>query len=142
MKIIIAKNPKNDNLCVLYPSNVYADDRELMLLAEKTFSSDYDRRIIQESELPNENLFFDAIEYDNLQININKAKKIQLDRYRKARVRVLEKLDIEFMRAVETKNDLLQQEIAQKKQALRDITVINLPDTLEGIKNTWPDILN
>lgn len=142
MKIVIAKNPKNGNLCVLYPANVNADERELMILAEKTFTPEYERRIIQESELPEENLFFDAIEYDNLQVNIDKAKKIRLEQYRKARVPLLEKLDIEFMRAVETKNDLLQQEIAQKKQALRDITLIDLPNTLEGIKNVWPDILN
>ena len=28
-----------------------------------------------------------------------------------------------------------------KKQALRDITLIELPNTLNEIKNTWPDVL-
>jgi hypothetical protein len=45
------------------------------------------------------------------------------------------------MRAVESGNTELQQEIAAKKQALRDVTKTELPDTLEGIKNTWPEIL-
>jgi hypothetical protein len=45
------------------------------------------------------------------------------------------------MRAVEAGDIDLQKEIASKKQALRDVTKTELPNTLEGIKNTWPEIL-
>jgi len=98
-------------------------------------------------ELSNSNFldiyFKDAWELKNniLSVNIDKAKKIHLEYFRKARTPILAALDIEFMRAVESGDTALQSEIAGKKQALRDVTSIDLPDTLEGIKATWPDIL-
>jgi hypothetical protein len=76
-----------------------------------------------------------------IKVNIDKAKQIWLDHYRAARSPLLAKLDIEFMRAVESNDALLQAEIAEKKQALRDVTEIDLPNTTEEIKNTWPSIL-
>ena len=88
--------------------------------------------------------FFDAYEFDQeagAKINISKVKRIQLDHYRRARTPLLASLDVDFMRAVESNNTALQKEIATKKQALRDVTKTELPDSLEGIKNTWPEIL-
>ncbi len=74
-------------------------------------------------------------------IDINAAKEIWKDKFRAARKPILEKLDVEYMRALEAGNIQKQQELAAIKQALRDVTNISLPDTLEGIKNTWPEIL-
>lgn len=88
--------------------------------------------------------FFNAYEFDNnrgVKINISKAKAIYLNKFRAARKPLLEKLDVNFMRAVESGDTTLQHEIAAKKQALRDVTSTELPDTLEGIKSTWPEIL-
>ena len=88
--------------------------------------------------------FFNAYEFDQetgAKINISKAKEVWLERYRRARTPLLEKLDVDFMRAVESGNTILQQEIASKKQALRDVTKTELPNTLEEIKATWPEIL-
>lgn len=76
-----------------------------------------------------------------IKINIDKAKEIWLDRYRTTRTPLLAALDVDFMRAVESGNATLQKEIAAKKQALRDVTKIELPNTLEEIKATWPEIL-
>jgi hypothetical protein len=77
----------------------------------------------------------------SISINIDKAKEIWLSKYRAVRASLLEALDVEFMRAVESGDISLQSEIAAKKQALRDVTSIELPDKLEDIKSTWPDIL-
>jgi len=82
---------------------------------------------------------------DNAKINfkydIPKAKEIWLEHYRRARTPLLAALDVEFMREVESGNSDLQKEIAAKKQALRDVTKTELPNTLEEIKATWPEIL-
>ncbi len=92
-------------------------------------------------------IFYNAIEGSlvnskiTLNYNIFKAKEIYINHFRKARTPLLAALDVEFMRAVESGNTALQSEIASKKQALRDVTSIDLPDTLEGIKATWPEIL-
>lgn len=75
-------------------------------------------------------------------VDINAAKEIWKDKFRLARKPILEKLDIEFIRALEAGDTQKQQEIAAKKQALRDITNTPLPNDLEGIKNIWPDVLN
>ena len=91
-----------------------------------------------------DNTFFNAYEFDQevgAKVNISKAKEIWLEHYRRARTPLLEKLDLEYMRADEAGNLELKKEIAGKKQALRDVTKIDLPNTLEGIKATWPEIL-
>lgn len=77
-------------------------------------------------------------------INLDKAKNIQKNRWREARKPLLIQLDTEFMRAVESGDIVKQQQIAAKKQALRDVTVTDLSTitTPEELKNVWPDILN
>ena len=77
-------------------------------------------------------------------INLDKAKNIQKNRWREARKPLLIQLDTEFMRAVESGDTVKQQQIAAKKQALRDVTVTDLSTitTPEELKNVWPDILN
>lgn len=77
-------------------------------------------------------------------INLDKAKEIQKNRWRTARKSILEKLDTEFMRAVETGDTVKQQQIAAKKQALRDVTTTDLSSvtTPDQLKTIWPRILN
>ena len=77
-------------------------------------------------------------------INLDKAKEIQKNRWRTARKPILEKLDTQFMRAVETGDTAKQQQIATQKQALRDVTTTDLSSVTnpEELKNVWPDILS
>jgi hypothetical protein len=92
-----------------------------------------------------DNDYFNAYEFDaeiGAKINIEKAKAIHLDKFRAARAPKLAKLDIDFMKAVEANDEEKKAEIVAEKQALRDVTLTPLPDDLEGIKATWPDILN
>ena len=99
-------------------------------------------KIVDSVDIDND--YFNSYEFDaetGAKINIVKAKDIHLDKFRNARKSLLEKLDLEYMRADEQGDLELKKEIASKKQVLRDITKTELPDTLEGIKNTWPEIL-
>ena len=48
----------------------------------------------------------------------------------------------DFMKAVEANDEVKKAKIIAAKQALRDVTLTQLPDDLAGIKATWPDILN
>ena len=57
-----------------------------------------------------------------IKINLDKAKEIQKDRMRVVRKPLLEKLDVDFVRALETGGDTTS--ITAQKQALRDITNI------------------
>ena len=77
-------------------------------------------------------------------INLDKAKEIQKNRWRTARKPILEKLDTEFMRAVETGDTTKQQQIVTQKQTLRDVTTTDLSTitNTQELKNVWPDILS
>jgi hypothetical protein len=99
-------------------------------------------KIVESVDIDND--FFDAYEFDaetGAKINIEKAKIIQLNKFRASRTSLLAVLDVDFMRAIESGDTILQKEIASKKQVLRDVTSINLPNSLEEIKNVWPKIL-
>jgi hypothetical protein len=90
-----------------------------------------------------DNDYFDGYIYENgyAVADISKCKSIHLNKFREARVPKLAALDIAFMRAVEQGDAAAQAEIAAQKQALRDVTKIELPNDLSAIKATWPDIL-
>lgn len=78
-------------------------------------------------------------------VNMNKAKEIKKNLIRLERKTLLEKLDVEFMKAVELGNTALQSEIAIKKQALRDATtdpVIINAQTPEELKDARPAAFN
>lgn len=117
-------------------------------VAEKTIESFKENNIpfgeITESTQIDD-FFFDSYTVsDNAEIEVNftKAKEIQKNKWRYLRISILEKLDVEFMRAIEVGDTSKQDLIKAQKQALRDVTSIELPDSLEGIKNTLPDILD
>jgi hypothetical protein len=72
-------------------------------------------------------------------INMNKAKDIHREHLRIERKPLLDALDVQFIRAVETGDTVLQQSIAQKKQLLRDapanpeITAAQTVDELKAV---------
>lgn len=75
-------------------------------------------------------------------VNPDKAKAIWKDKWREARKPILASLDIEFMKAVETSDSTKQVEIAAQKQALRDVTNIEINgNSQEEIKSVWPEVL-
>lgn len=53
-------------------------------------------------------------------VNMNKAKEIWRNKIRAERTAELNKLDVEYMRALEAEDSIKQAEIVVKKQALRD----------------------
>ncbi len=74
-------------------------------------------------------------------VDVEKAKDVQRNHWRKLREPKLAALDIEVMKAVERGDAKKRGAAADKKQALRDVTDWPLPDDLAEIKATIPDIL-
>jgi len=77
-------------------------------------------------------------------VDMTKAREIKRDQLRAERKPLLEKLDVEYMRAQEAGDTALQQEIAAKKQALRDATVdpaIDAATTPDELKAATPAAL-
>ena len=77
-------------------------------------------------------------------LNLEKAKEVHKEVIRFHRKEVLEKLDAQYMRALEIGNTEKVAEIASLKQQLRDLPnceAIQNASCLEDLKNHWPDIL-
>jgi len=74
-----------------------------------------------------------------LEINLEKALEIHKTKIREKRESVFKDLDIQFMKALEQGNTTLAAEIGAKKQALRDITDIDISNisTLDELKQIW-----
>lgn len=110
----------NHNIQILCPS----EHLNIQEIIDKDVPSGTPYLILDSSELPNDAFFIDAwdIDFDNSKIfeNIEKARDICRNKLREDRIPYLEKLDIDFTRALEENNEALKQEIIAKKQKLRD----------------------
>ena len=112
-------------------------------IAAKDVPADTPFKIVDSLDIDND--YFNAYDFSEesgAEVNIDKAKALHLDKFRSARAPKLTSLDVAFMRAVEQSDSAKQAEIAEAKQELRDVTKVELPETLEEIKAVWPDILN
>jgi len=74
-----------------------------------------------------------------LNIDVNRALDVHKNQIRTKREILFKELDVQFMRALEVGNSTLAAEIGLKKQALRDITNIDISNitTLDDIKSLW-----
>ena len=73
-------------------------------------------------------------------VNIDKAKEVWKNKIRDARKPVLEKLDIDFIKAQETSSDTTS--IVANKQILRDLpSQVDTASTTDEIKAVWNDML-
>lgn len=99
-------------------------------------------KVVETLDIDND--FFDAYEFDQDKgavLNIKKAKDIKHNQFRQARKPLLEQLDIDYMRAVESSNTAKKKSIVAKKQELRDVTALKLPNDIDKLAEFWPDIL-
>ena len=74
-----------------------------------------------------------------IKIDLQKALEIHKTQIRKKRDELFPSLDVQFMKALEQGNTTLSTEIGTKKQALRDITDIDISNisTLDELKAIW-----
>jgi hypothetical protein len=110
-------------------------------------------RVIERQELPYFTPFFhNAVNlkegYEKEQnienclvYDIEKAKELLREEMRKVRNPLLQELDIQFMIYFERQDTVKLKEIFSKKQQLRDITEIVLPDNFNELQDFWPEIL-
>ena len=73
-------------------------------------------------------------------IDISKAKNIWKDKIRLARKPVLEKLDVDYLKAQEEGTDTIS--IVGNKQTLRDLpSQVDTAKNIDEIKTVWNDLL-
>lgn len=102
-----------------------------------------DIKIIDDADIPKDRTFRNAWD-KNLVVDMTKAVEIQKNTLRFMRAQKLLDTDVEFLKAIEAGDTKKQQEISEKKQALRDVTNdprLAAAKTPEELKAVIPDIL-
>lgn len=126
------------DLCVIHPAE--GTPMEALVLAVPEGAA-YIAMDVE--DLPEDRYFRDAWKLvgGSLTIDIELAKAVQRNRWRKLRAPKLDALDLAYLRAIEAGDSALQADIAATKAALRDVTDTELPNDIEAIRNTVPSIL-
>ena len=129
-----------DGVSIIIPSPKEALDEVIA----KGVPEGAEYKIIKASDVPNDRDFRDAWEYSSgVDINLEKAKAVQRNRWRAVRRQLLVDLDVEFLMASENEDVQKIDIIKQKKQVLRDVTLTDLSSisSLEELKEIWPECL-
>jgi hypothetical protein len=135
-KVIIYQN--GTDICVIHPAPGVTIERAMQDVPEGV-----EAQVVDAEKLPSDRYFRRAwkLGTSGVEVDVQAAKEVQRDVWRHMRKPKLEALDLEVMQAVEKGNTAKRRETADKKQELRDVTAIELPDDLESIRNTIPEIL-
>ena len=145
MKRIIYSNYDN-KVSVIAPSPNFGGSMDDLIKSIRSVNPDLENIeffIVDEADIPSDRTFRDAwrINAGSIDHDIETAKTIWRNKWREARAKLLEKLDIDMLRAIGSNDGAKIAEIEAKKQALRDVTQIALPDDIDEIKAVWPEIL-
>jgi hypothetical protein len=73
--------------------------------------------------------------------DVNKALEVLKGEIRRKRTKLFNDLDVQYMRAIESGNTELQEEIVNQKQLLRNLTDISIDGvtTREELIALWPE---
>lgn len=133
-------------LCVVHPNPEYLASHTMQDLAESLNLSNY--RIVNASDIPEDRYFRNAWkqESNKVDVDVDKAKDIHIDKLREERNERLKELDVSFQIAMEQQSTQEMSEIASYKQELRNMPETALQDLagiedLEQIKNYRPECL-
>lgn len=99
--------------------------------------------VISRADVPDDRAYRKAWRYaDGVTIDLEAAKAVQIDRWRAERKPLLEALDMEVLKAIETGADIAA--LAARKQALRDVTKTDLSAvaTIDDLKAVRPAALD
>lgn len=102
--------------------------------------------VLSDNEIPQSRIYRNSWENNNGVIvhNMIKARDIHRERMRFARIEKMEALDVAYMMADESGDNQMKRDIADQKNALREVTdipEIEEADTIEELMSVWPDIL-
>ena len=131
------------NVSVVVPSPQYKgtiDD-----LAKKVIPDGVEHYIVEVGDIPSDRTFRNAWEHNAgaITTNMEKARNIKREQLRVERAELFVPLDRDFNIALEQKDTVKQDEIAAKRQKLRDVTVhplIEAAKTPQALKNLKIDV--
>jgi hypothetical protein len=152
MEKIVYTDPLSGNVVVVHPAPEWlsAEGNTVELCAQKSVPEGVTWRIINENDIPQDrtfrNAWTDEFDTPTVDINLDKAKAIHLEKLRLERNELLSKEDKNYMISLERGLVEEAKEIAERKQQLRDMPVVakeemNNINSAEELKQYYPDIL-
>lgn len=125
---------------------VFEDDQSvLQYIIDKDVPAGLSYRITDKSSLPADREFraawTDAFPTETVDIDVDKAIEIKKDSLRELRKPILDKLDIDYIRAQEINDVEAKAAIIAKKQELRDMPEQPFPQDIEELKAYMPECL-
>lgn len=126
MKRVVYTNSEG-TLCVVIPSKEFEDKIEEVIATSVPAGVDFE--VVEHTDIPSDRRLRDAWELSpqrKVGINRIKAENFVKDRVRAERAPMLEALDVEYMRALESGDSALASTVASNKQILRDVTAKDL----------------
>ncbi len=124
------------------------NEAHVLAIKESMCETDKRFRMCDVNDIDIDPLYRKAYDYSHTgkpcKLNIAKAREVHMTRIRKARDKKLPKLDIDYQRAMESKNEKKMEELAKVKQALRDLPdtfSLSRARTLDALKALIPDEL-
>jgi len=119
------------------------EEQVLEFVISRSSIGDREYRISTRDSLPKSRVFRDAWTddkpTDTVDIDMKKAHEIKKRHFRELRKPLLEKLDVDYMRALE--NNENTKDIIKKKKILRDITDVKLPTDAKKLETFIPEAL-
>lgn len=150
-EVIIYNEPSTGRIAICTPVGKYDDIHEV---AKQALPKDVAYHVVSPDTIPKIGNYLDAVIcHDDGKLSINEihVHNITYNKWRILREPILSRLDVEFIKAMETGNQILITEVVNKKNTLRDITKIELPikdinDSIEiyinKINSAYPDCLS
>lgn len=154
-KLIVFTDPNHPTCRIICPHPSVTPEEELERLRGRP--DEYPNgvldsaRIIDESDIPTDRLFRNAWtdQYDTptVDVDMDKARNIHMDRIREVRNRELLDSDRALMKALDQGNDNMINELKSKRQELRDLPQMFQSEVDEcecpyKLKDIWPDGLD
>lgn len=121
MQKILYQNDEG-GLCIVHPTGALSLEETI----QKSVPAGVTYQVIDGRDIPADRTFRNAWMYAGvpaIAIDMAKAIIIKQDMIRVQRTPLLAALDVEYMMALEKKDEIAAAEIAAKKQALRDATI-------------------
>lgn len=127
----------------LSPTWAESEEEFTARIRAKDVPSDADVLIIDDSRIPEDRTYRNAWKHDGNTVvhDMPKARELHRNMLRRARAPKLAELDIEYQRADERGDATAKQDVAARKQALRDCTKhpdIDAAATVDDLKKCWP----
>ena len=156
MKAILY-NDDNNQFCIIFPNyNECTNDAEKEIVLQNIINKDLPKKpdgsmrqyfIKEYNELEDRRYVKPAWKLNEttgeMYFDYNLGKEMKKNQFRQLRKPLFEKLDTEFMKAIENSDFDTLNIIKNKKQILRDITNINMSQyqTPQDLHNFIPDVL-